>query len=83
MYEILENKQVMQQTKTSTYEIWKPIGMESEVKKIETEIETIYKHTKFNIKTGKWEDDLTNTTLITVNDKGIIPIDGKIKIVKV
>ena len=83
MYNILENKQVMKQTKGKNYELWNPIGSEQEIKKIETDTEIIYKHTKFDIDLGDWVDDLKNKTPIKINDEEFIPVNGKIKIAKV
>lgn len=83
MYNILNNKQVMKQTKGKNYEIWNPVGNEIQIKKIDSDIETIYKWTKFDINLEDWIDDLENKNPIKINDKEFIPMNGKIKIAKV
>ena len=78
MYKILENGQIMQKELGNKYILWKPIGMEKQVKRTDN----IHQWQIFDLNLGKYVDDVTNTTTIVVNDVEYIPIDGKVEIVE-
>jgi len=80
MYRILDNGQVMTQHKTATYEQWLPIGNVEQIQTTETETMRIHQWTKFNLETGKWDIDKTNSSPIKVNDIEHVPSQGKVEV---
>jgi len=64
----------------ASYEVC--IGNEVACKEIETDTQIIYQWQKFNIDTGVYENDTTNTTIIFDSGQNYTPINGQVVVDK-
>lgn len=74
---IIESEQVFKFAGTQVSYIKQYIGQTTQANQI---AEKTYQWQNFNIETGQYEDDITNTNIITVNGIEYTPVNGRIVI---
>lgn len=86
MFKISDDGNVIEVTKVNTSSqvaiIEMLVGMEKQVNKTETDTKRIYQWQKFNLDTGTYEDDTTNTTSIIDNGQSYTPVNGQVVVDK-